>query len=138
MGKTLNIHPATTLDYRRLAEARLPRFLFDYIDGGANDERTLASNVDDFSRILIKQHVLTNVDHLDTSTTIAGAPADMPVVLAAGRHGGTVRTSGRSPGGARRQCEKHAFYPVNRGHLSARGNQGCFRAAFLVPALHDS
>ena len=82
MGKTLNIHPATTLDYRRLAEARLPRFLFDYIDGGANDERTLASNVDDFSRILIKQRVLTNVDHLDTSTTIAGAPADMPVVLA--------------------------------------------------------
>ena len=82
MGKTLNIHPATTLDYRRLAEARLPRFLFDYIDGAANDERTLASNVDDFSRILIKQRVLTNVDHLDTSTTIAGAPADMPVVLA--------------------------------------------------------
>ncbi len=82
MGKTLNIHPATTLDYRRLAEARLPRFLFDYIDGGANDERTLASNVDDFSRILIKQRVLTNVDHLDTSTTIAGARADMPVVLA--------------------------------------------------------
>lgn len=82
MGKTLNIHPATTLDYRRLAEARLPRFLFDYIDGGANDERTLASNVDDFSRILIKQRVLTNVDHLDTSTTIASALADMPVVLA--------------------------------------------------------
>ncbi len=45
MGRTLNILPATTLDYRRLAEKRLPRFLFDYIDGGANDEITLANNV---------------------------------------------------------------------------------------------
>ena len=44
MGHTLNILPATTLDYRRLAEKRLPRFLFDYIEGGANDEITLANN----------------------------------------------------------------------------------------------
>ena len=70
MGKTLNLLPVTPLDYRRMAEARLPRFLFDYIDGGANDERTLASNVDDFARILIKQQVLRNVDNLDTSTRI--------------------------------------------------------------------
>ncbi|SDT98805.1 L-lactate dehydrogenase (cytochrome) [Pseudomonas pohangensis] len=82
MGKTLNLIPVTPLDYRRLAEARLPRFLFDYIDGGANDERTLASNVDDFARVLIKQQVLRNVDNLDTSTEIAGKPASMPVVLA--------------------------------------------------------
>lgn len=82
MGKTLNLLPVTPLDYRRMAEARLPRFLFDYIDGGANDERTLASNVDDFARILIKQQVLRNVDNLDTSTRIAGQPAGMPVVLA--------------------------------------------------------
>ena len=38
MGRTLNILPATTLDYRRLAERRLPRFLFDYIDGGAGND----------------------------------------------------------------------------------------------------
>jgi len=82
MGKTLNLVPATPVDYRRLAEARLPRFLFDYIDGGANDERTLASNVDDFARVLIKQQVLRNVDNLDTSTQILGSPASMPVVLA--------------------------------------------------------
>ncbi|MBF7729442.1 L-lactate dehydrogenase [Pseudomonas sp. N040] len=82
MGRTLNLLPATALDYRRLAEARLPRFLFDYIDGGANDERTLASNVDDFAKVLIRQRVLCNVDHLDTSTSIAGCPASMPLVLA--------------------------------------------------------
>jgi L-lactate dehydrogenase (cytochrome) len=82
MGKTLDLVPATPTDYRRLAEARLPRFLFDYIDGGANDERTLASNVDDFAKVLIKQQVLRNVDNLDTSTHILGSPASMPVVLA--------------------------------------------------------
>jgi L-lactate dehydrogenase (cytochrome) len=82
MGKTLNIVPATTLDYRRLAESKLPRFLFDYIDGGANDEHTLARNVDDFGKIGVRQRVLRNVENLDTSTTIAGVKVNMPVVLA--------------------------------------------------------
>ena len=48
MGKTRNTIPATTRDYHRLAEKKLPRFLFDYIDGGANDEITLIRNVADF------------------------------------------------------------------------------------------
>lgn len=82
MGRTLNILPATTLDYRRLAERRLPRFLFDYIDGGANDEITLANNVGDFQKIRIRQRVLIDVSDTDTSTQLAGEPADMPVVLA--------------------------------------------------------
>ena len=82
MGRTLNILPATTLDYRRLAEKRLPRFLFDYIDGGANDEITLADNVGDFQNIRVRQRVLKDVSNIDTSTLLAGEPADMPVVLA--------------------------------------------------------
>ena len=82
MGHTLNILPATTLDYRRLAEKRLPRFLFDYIDGGANDEITLANNVGDFRKIRIRQRVLKDVSNIDTSTMLAGEPADMPVILA--------------------------------------------------------
>ena len=40
---TYNVVPVTALDYRRLAEKRLPRFLFDYIDGGAGDERSMAA-----------------------------------------------------------------------------------------------
>ena len=82
MGRTLNILPATTVDYRRLAEKRLPRFLFDYIEGGANDEITLANNVGDFQKIRIRQRVLKDVSNIDTSTMLAGEPADMPVVLA--------------------------------------------------------
>lgn len=82
MGRTLNILPATTLDYRRLAEKRLPRFLFDYIDGGANDEITLAANVSDFRKIRIRQRVLRDVSNIDTATLLAGEPAAMPVILA--------------------------------------------------------
>ena len=82
MGRTLNILPATTLDYRRLAEKRLPRFLFDYIDGGANDEITLAANVGDFQKIRIRQRVLKDVSNIDTATLLAGEPAAMPVILA--------------------------------------------------------
>ncbi len=82
MGHTLNILPATTLDYRRLAEKRLPRFLFDYIDGGANDEITLAANVGDFQKLRIRQRVLKDVSNIDTSTLLAGEPAAMPLVLA--------------------------------------------------------
>jgi len=82
VGRTLNILPATTLDYRRLAEKRLPRFLFDYIDGGANDEITLAANVSDFRKIRIRQRVLKDVSNIDTATLLAGEPAAMPVILA--------------------------------------------------------
>jgi L-lactate dehydrogenase (cytochrome) len=79
---TYNVVPATSSDYRRLADKALPRFLFDYIDGGANDEQTLARNVSDFARITLKQNVLRDVSRIDTSTTLAGEHAAMPVILA--------------------------------------------------------
>ena len=82
MGHTLNILPATTLDYRRLAESRLPRFLFDYIDGGANEERTLRDNVADFQAIRIRQQVLRDVSNIDTATTLAGETCALPLALA--------------------------------------------------------
>lgn len=44
-------------DLRRLARRRLPRVLFDYIDGGAQDEVTLRANQKDFNRITLAQHV---------------------------------------------------------------------------------
>lgn len=82
MGSTHNVVPVTASDYRRLAEKRLPRFLFDYIDGGANDELTLAANVADFQRVRIRQRVLVDVSAIDTATTLAGEAAAMPLALA--------------------------------------------------------
>lgn len=77
-----NITPVTTEDYRRRARRRLPHFLFDYIDGGANNEETLATNVSDFGHYRLIQRVMRNVDGVDTSTTLAGHASSMPVALA--------------------------------------------------------
>lgn len=74
--------PVTPDDYRAVAHQRLPRFIFDYIDGGANDERTMARNVDDFASITLRQRVLRNVDGVDTQASMAGQPCAMPLALA--------------------------------------------------------
>lgn len=79
---TYNVVPVTSADYRRLAQKRVPRFLFDYIDGGANDELTLARNVSDFHAVCVKQRVLRDVSDIDTSATLLGEAAAMPLILA--------------------------------------------------------
>jgi L-lactate dehydrogenase (cytochrome) len=82
VSDTPNVAPVTPADYRRLAERRLPRFMFDYIDGGANDERTMAANVADYAALKLRQRVMRDVSNIDTSTTLAGESASMPVALA--------------------------------------------------------
>ncbi|MCX7562866.1 L-lactate dehydrogenase [Xanthomonadaceae bacterium XH05] len=74
--------PSTAADYRALAQRRLPRFLFDYVDGGAGDERTLKANVDDFARLRLRQRVLVDVDGVDTRSTLAGEACSLPLALA--------------------------------------------------------
>lgn len=79
---TYHVTPVTAGDYRRLAEKRLPRFLFDYIDGGAGEEQSMAANADDFSRIKLRQRVMRDVSEVDTGMELFGQSMDMPVVLA--------------------------------------------------------
>lgn len=78
---TLRLAPASTDDYRRLAERRLPRFLFDYIDGGAYDETTLRANVHDFRALGLKQRVMRDVSDLDTGVELLGERWAMPLAL---------------------------------------------------------
>ena len=91
---TLRLAPATVSDYRRLAESRLPRQLFDYIDGGAVDERTLAANREDLARLQLRQRVLRDVSRVETSVDIAGRLAAMPVALAPVGLAGLMRRRG--------------------------------------------
>ena len=79
---TLRLAPASVEDYRRIAERRLPRFLFDYLDGGAYDEVTLQENVADFQSLKLKQRVMHDVSNIDTSTELFGRKWTMPVALA--------------------------------------------------------
>lgn len=68
-------------DLRRMARVRLPRMVFDYIDGGADDEATLARNVSRFRDIELVWDALANVSEIDTRTTIMGAPSASPFFI---------------------------------------------------------
>ena len=73
---------ASALDYRELARRRLPRFLFDYIDGGSYAEVTLRRNVADLEAIALRQRVLHDVSTIDLSTTLFGQAMRLPIALA--------------------------------------------------------
>jgi L-lactate dehydrogenase (cytochrome) len=72
---------ASPRDFRRAAQQRLPRFLFDYVDGGALDEATLKANEADLSQILLRQRVLHAMDSVDLSTKLLGQDLALPVIL---------------------------------------------------------
>jgi len=73
---------ASVEDYRRMARRRLPRGVFDYIDGGAEDERTMARNVAAFADYEFEPRVLRDVSNLDTSIALFGRPSSMPIIIA--------------------------------------------------------
>ena len=69
-------------DYREAARRKLPRFLFDYIDGGAYAEHTLRANSTDLTGISLRQRILKNVETLSLETTLFDQPLSMPIILA--------------------------------------------------------
>src|SRR5947209_3627632 len=79
--RPLGVAPATVLDYRELARRRLPRQLFDYIDGGAYEETTLRANVSDLERVLLRQVVMRDVSTRDPSVEVLGQRLALPVIL---------------------------------------------------------
>jgi L-lactate dehydrogenase (cytochrome) len=65
-----------------MAHRRLPRGVFDYIDGGAEDEITLEANTEAFHRARFRPRVLCDVADVDITTTLLGKPLSLPLVLA--------------------------------------------------------
>jgi len=72
---------ASVSDYRALAKARLPHFLFEYLDGGSYDEETLRRNVEDLRSVALRQRVLRDVSSIDLSTELFGKRWSLPVGL---------------------------------------------------------
>ena len=72
---------ASVSDYRALAQARLPHFLFEYLDGGSYDEETLRRNVEDLRAVALRQRVLRDVSTIDLSVELFGQRWAMPVGL---------------------------------------------------------
>jgi len=68
-------------DFRKLAKRKLPSPIFHYIDGGADDEKTLKRNTESFNDCDLIPNVLASVGKPDLSTTIFGKKIDMPIFL---------------------------------------------------------
>jgi len=69
-------------DLRKRARRRLPRAIFDYVDGGAEDEATLRANRAGFRRYTFNPRVLVDVSGRDQSTTVLGERLASPLILA--------------------------------------------------------
>jgi L-lactate dehydrogenase (cytochrome) len=80
--RPLHLAPATILDYRELARRKLPRQLFDYLDGAAYEETTMRANVADLERLLLRQVVMRDVSHRDPAVQVLGQQLALPVILA--------------------------------------------------------
>ncbi len=74
--------PASILDYRALSRARVPRFLFEYTDGGSYAETTLAANMADLAAIALDQRVMIDVSRIETGVSLLGQNLSLPVILA--------------------------------------------------------
>jgi len=72
---------SSATDFREAARRRLPRFLFDYADGGAYAEETLRRNVSDLAGIALRQRVLKDVATIDLKTSLFGREIALPVAL---------------------------------------------------------
>lgn len=79
--RSMQLLPATASDYRELARKRVPRQLFDYVDGGAYDEISLHENIAALQQIRLRQRVMRDVSSINLSTEVFGRRWSLPVAL---------------------------------------------------------
>ena len=101
-------------DLRRAARARLPRMVFDYIDGGAADERTLRANVARFADYTLSWDALCDIHNISTATTVLGAATKLPFFICP-----TAASRLFHPGGGERAVARAAA--DGRRHLLSLG-----------------
>ncbi|HYN12448.1 MAG TPA: alpha-hydroxy acid oxidase [Burkholderiales bacterium] len=77
LSRAINIE-----DLRRLSKRRLPRAIFDFFDGGAEDEVTLRENRAAFERVRLLPRVLVDVSKVDTAIDLLGKPSALPLAIA--------------------------------------------------------
>jgi L-lactate dehydrogenase (cytochrome) len=75
-------HAVNIADLRRLARRRLPAVVFDYIDGGAEDEITLGANERAFAGLTFRPRQCVDTQTVDLSTTVLGTTCALPFLLA--------------------------------------------------------
>ena len=80
--------------FRRAARRALPRAVFDYVEGGAEDEVTMRANRDGFGAFRLRYRLHENQDPIDLSTTLCGQAMSMPLILSPIGNTGLIHHSG--------------------------------------------
>ncbi|MDQ8705538.1 alpha-hydroxy acid oxidase [Streptomyces sp. LHD-70] len=73
--------PVSINDFRCVARRRLPRIVYDYLEGGALDEITLRSNITDLAALHLRQSIMNDVSDIDLSTTVLGQTLRTPALI---------------------------------------------------------
>jgi isopentenyl diphosphate isomerase/L-lactate dehydrogenase-like FMN-dependent dehydrogenase len=76
------MEPINVFDYEALAQTRIEPMVWDYYQGGSDDEVTLRANRSAFERIRLRPRMLVDVSTIDMRTTVLGAPVSMPILIA--------------------------------------------------------
>lgn len=108
---------ASVDDLRRVARRRLPRGVFGYIEGAAEDERSVARNRKAFTQLGFRPRVLRNVGTTDPASTLLGKPVAMPLVLAPTGFGRIAHPEGEL---AVARAAERAGVPYSLSTLSTR------------------
>src|SRR5207253_3933085 len=76
-----NNAPLNVADYRELARRRLPKMLFDYLEGGAEDEQGLQHNREVLQNVRFKPRRLVDVSQRDLSASLFGKRQSLPLLI---------------------------------------------------------
>jgi L-lactate dehydrogenase (cytochrome)/(S)-mandelate dehydrogenase len=88
------VKPYNIATYREAARRRLPQSIFDYVDGGAEDEVTMRANSSAFGQFRLRYRVHETRDDVDLSTTVCGQPMTMPVMVSPVGNVGMIHHAG--------------------------------------------
>ena len=101
-------------DLREMAQRRVPRSIFEYVDRGSYDEVTLARNRADLDALTFRQRVLIDVSRQSMATTILGSAATMPLVIGPTGMMGMVHGNGEIHAAQGGRGVRHPILPVAR------------------------
>ncbi len=139
-AKRRRLDAALTIeDLRAIARRRTPRGAFDYTDGAAEGEVSIARARQAFEDIEFHPSILKDVSTVDTSVTVFGGPSALPFGIAPTGFTRLMHTEGEVGGRRGGGSGGHPVLPVHPGHhLDRAGQGGQPERAQLVPAVRDA
>ena len=119
-------YPHNIEGFRRVAKRKLPGPLYHYVEGGGEDEVTLAANSAIFRELRLVPKVFVDVSHRDFSTTVAGVPLSLPIIFSPTGQVGLVHPTGETAA---------AIIAKRRGTLAVVSGHGTYSIEEVAAAV---